>query len=39
MFPEQDVVIAQLSEKLATDADTCEAMLIHRLIADAISRP
>jgi CubicO group peptidase (beta-lactamase class C family) len=39
MFPEQDVVIAQLSEKLATDADTCEAMLVHRLIADSIIRP
>lgn len=37
MFPEQDVVVVQLSEKLATDADTCEAMLVHRLIAD-ISR-
>ena len=36
VFPEQDVVIAQLSEKLATDADTCEAMLVHRLIADSV---
>jgi CubicO group peptidase (beta-lactamase class C family) len=39
MFPEQDVVVVQLSEKLATDADTCEAMLVHRLIADTLSRP
>ena len=38
VFPEQDVVIAQLSEKLATDADTCEAMLVHRLIADSVSK-
>lgn len=36
IFPEQDVVIAQLSEKVATDADTCEAMLVHRLIADNV---
>ena len=26
-------------EKLASDADTCEAMLVHRLIADSLSRP
>jgi CubicO group peptidase (beta-lactamase class C family) len=38
VFPEQDVVIAQLSEKLATDADTCEAMLVHRLITDSVSK-
>ncbi len=36
VFPGQDVVIAQLSEKLATDADTCEAMMVHRLIADSV---
>jgi CubicO group peptidase (beta-lactamase class C family) len=36
IFPEQDVVVAQLSEKLATDADTCEAMTVHRLIADSV---
>lgn len=34
LFPEQDVVIVQFGEKLASDADTCEAMLVHRLIAD-----
>jgi CubicO group peptidase (beta-lactamase class C family) len=39
MFPEQDVVVVQLSEKLASDSDTCEAMLVHRLIADTISQP
>ena len=38
VFPGQDVVVAQLSEKLATDADTCEAMLVHRLIADSVDR-
>lgn len=37
VFPRQDVVIAQLSEKLASDADICEAMLVHQLIADSIS--
>jgi CubicO group peptidase (beta-lactamase class C family) len=36
IFPQQDVVVAQLSEKLATDADTCEAMVVHRLIADSV---
>jgi CubicO group peptidase (beta-lactamase class C family) len=39
IFPEQDVVVVQLSEKLASDPDTCEAMLVHRLIADTISQP
>ena len=38
MFPEQDVVVAQFGEQLASDADTCEAMLVHRLIADEVSR-
>lgn len=38
MFPEQDVVVVQLGEQLATDADTCEAMTVHRLIADQLSR-
>lgn len=38
IFPEQDVVVVQLSEKVATDADTCEAMLVHRLIADDVGR-
>lgn len=38
MFPEQDVVIVQLGEQLATDADTCEAMAVHRLIADQLSQ-
>ena len=38
VFPEQDVVVVQLSEKLASDADTCEAMLVHRLIADSVRR-
>ncbi len=38
IFPGQDVVVAQLSEKLATDSDTCEAMLVHRLIADSVDR-
>jgi CubicO group peptidase (beta-lactamase class C family) len=37
VFPGQDVVIVQLGEKLATDADTCEAMLVHRLIADSVT--
>ena len=36
IFPDQDVVVVQLSEKLATDADTCEAMIVHRLIADSV---
>ncbi len=36
VFPVQDVVVAQLGEKVASDADTCEAMLVHRLIADQI---
>jgi len=36
IFPEQDVVIVQLSEKLASDSDTCEAMVAHRLIADSV---
>jgi CubicO group peptidase (beta-lactamase class C family) len=39
VFPVQNVVIAQLSEKLATDADTCEAMLVQRLIADTVVPP
>jgi CubicO group peptidase (beta-lactamase class C family) len=34
MFPEQDVVVVQLGERLASDADTCESMAVHRLIAD-----
>ena len=38
IFPEQDVVIAQFGEQLASDADTCEAMLLHRLIADQVKR-
>ena len=37
VFPEQDVVVVQLGEQLASDADTCEAMLVHRLIADQLS--
>ena len=37
MFPEQDVVIVQLGEQLANNADTCEAMAVHRLIADQLS--
>jgi CubicO group peptidase (beta-lactamase class C family) len=37
VFPEQDVVVVQLSEKLAGDADTCEAMVVHRLIADHLA--
>lgn len=37
IFPEQDVVIVQFGEKLATDPDTCEAMLVHRLLADQLS--
>lgn len=36
VFPEQDVVVVQLGEQNATDADTCEAMLVHRLIADEV---
>jgi CubicO group peptidase (beta-lactamase class C family) len=38
IFPEQDVVIAQFGEQLAGDSDTCEAMLMHRLIADTVKR-
>jgi CubicO group peptidase (beta-lactamase class C family) len=38
LFPEQDVVIAQFGEQLASDGDTCEAMLVHRLIADQLSK-
>jgi CubicO group peptidase (beta-lactamase class C family) len=38
MFPEQDVVIVQLGEQLATDSDTCEAMTVHRVIADQLSQ-
>jgi CubicO group peptidase (beta-lactamase class C family) len=37
VFPGQGVVIVQLSEKVASDADTCEAMLVHRLIADSVA--
>lgn len=37
IFPGQDVVIVQFGEKLADDADTCEAMVVHRLIADQVS--
>jgi CubicO group peptidase (beta-lactamase class C family) len=36
MFPEQDVVIAQFGEQLADDSDTCEALVVHRLIADKV---
>ncbi len=36
IFPDQDVIVAQLSEKPATDTDTCEAMLVHRLLADNV---
>ena len=38
IFPEQGVVVAQFGEQLASDADTCEAMLVHRLIADELAR-
>jgi hypothetical protein len=38
LFPEQDVVIVQFGEKLASDSDTCEAMLVHRLIADQLAQ-
>jgi CubicO group peptidase (beta-lactamase class C family) len=38
VFPAQDVVIAQLGEKLAGDSDTCEAMSVHRLIADGLDQ-
>jgi CubicO group peptidase (beta-lactamase class C family) len=34
IFPEQNVVVAQFGEQLANDADSCEAMLVHRLVAD-----
>jgi CubicO group peptidase (beta-lactamase class C family) len=37
VFPQQNVVIVQFGEKLAGDADTCEAMLVHRLIADQVN--
>lgn len=37
VFPEQNVVIVQFGEKLASDADTCEAMLVHRVIADQVN--
>jgi CubicO group peptidase (beta-lactamase class C family) len=36
IFPTQDVVIAQLGEKIAADSDICEAMVVHRLIADSL---
>jgi CubicO group peptidase (beta-lactamase class C family) len=36
MFPEQDIVVAQFGEQLASDADTCEALVVHRLIADKV---
>jgi len=36
MFPEQNVVVAQFGEQLANDEDTCEALLVHRLIADQV---
>ena len=36
MFPEQNVVIAQFGEQLADDSDTCEALVVHRLIADKL---
>jgi CubicO group peptidase (beta-lactamase class C family) len=39
IFPEQGVVVAQLGEKVADDPSTCEAMLVHRLIADQVRRP
>jgi CubicO group peptidase (beta-lactamase class C family) len=38
VFPEQDVVVVQLGERTATNDDTCEAMLVHRLIADTVSK-
>jgi CubicO group peptidase (beta-lactamase class C family) len=38
VFPEQNVVVAQFGEQLANDADSCEAMLVHRLIADQVSK-
>jgi CubicO group peptidase (beta-lactamase class C family) len=38
IFPGQNVVIAQFGEKIADDADTCEAMLVHRLLADQLGR-
>jgi len=37
IFPEQNVVVAQFGEQLANDADSCEAMLVHRLVADKVA--
>jgi CubicO group peptidase (beta-lactamase class C family) len=38
LFPEQDVVVVQLGAKESNDTEHCEALLVHRMIADSFAQ-